>query len=545
MDYEQGLEGVSCTEQPQQQQEQQPYLPRWQRDKMNRAKNYKFNNTGATADNGNNKDGNNKHVIKKIAPEEPVNDPCYPSANGYADYRNTEQIERQGKEAKMKRDEREQVVLQQHVVATQPQQEQPHPTIEYNVHAPLWFYRDNSSGGIQGPFSGYQMMGWKNAGFFPLTTPVRLDSSPNGSGGNVGGNEDEFVAMSEIDFMAPPRSLLQQLEVLPTPSMPPPPPPAPASVSVPAMSTVAAYPVDANQSTTDDNIGPDMPTASDDQHDAIGSEAEVAEPPPSDEEEYNEHDNAYDNEIDAVDGAEADMCVPPPSDGEEEDGPEVEMCVPPPSDDEDDGYGSDGNDDAHYNDKNQLDTNGDEPPAYYPPLEDDDNVADVPYPVDMEYPVPSDDEAVPYPVDVEYPIMDYPNTDADYGEDNMVPAVAPYPSTDDVIFGTTVDGEDAAVEEREIDSVMPPPVEEEKKKKKFEGDKDIVGFMPTNLRVKRKTAGGTKKPMTKTKATVGGGPNSTVDSSRAEDKKKDGKPENGYSVADDYDKFMDEISALK
>mmetsp|Transcript_17420 Transcript_17420/g.35083 ORF Transcript_17420/g.35083 Transcript_17420/m.35083 type:complete len:646 (-) Transcript_17420:1444-3381(-) len=192
MEYHQGLEGVAELQQQQLQlQQQQPYLPRWQRNKLNRMKIKAKEANGGNANTTNNNNKGNG--------EEQINDPCCPSADGYAEYRNREQIERQALDAKKKREEREKVA-QQHVSQTQS------GNTPYDIQQPAWYYRDNSTGAIQGPFSGYQIMTWKNAGFFPLKTPVRF-----------GGSGDEFVALSEVDFAVAPVSS----------SVPPPPPPPP------------------------------------------------------------------------------------------------------------------------------------------------------------------------------------------------------------------------------------------------------------------------------------------------------------------------------
>ena len=146
------------------------------------------------------------------------------------------------------------------------------------------------------------------------------------------------------------------------------------------------------------------------------------------------------------------------------------------------------------------------------------------------YPLPSDDDAVPYPM-MEYPVDDddayaYPNTSDAYGDaPGEMAAVAPYPSTDDVLFGVAND-----VEEQTGEQGVMPPIEE--KKKEFKGDKAVVGFVPTHLRVKRKVVA---KP-TKKKPTTGKEGNAEGKEEEAQGK---------YSVADDYNKFMEEISELK
>ena len=427
------------------QQQQQPYLPRWKRNKKN---------------------------AKSKKDEADVYDPCCPSADGYGEYRNKEQIERQSKEvAQLQQQQNEHAA--KHVA-----QKQEEISSSYNLQQPIWYYRDNTSGSIQGPFSGEQMMGWR--AFFPVTTPCRF-----GHGG-------DFVALSDVDFVKPP--------------VPPPPPPQPeetlepdhavndaniASISeneVEAKPEETAMPSltneDETKPTTSESEAAVMPQGID-----HGPEVEMCLPPPSDDEFDNENGTANEdnNNLDHVntDGQEVDMCLPPPSDDEaDHDEDEVGMCVPPPSDDE-----------------------GDQA---------------VPYPSVGDYPVP-DEDTVPYPADVEYPVDDaygsgYPD---DIGE---MAAVAPYPSADDdLVFGVAENVGDQQ-------AVMP-PVEE--KKKKYEGDKAVVGFMPSHLRVKRKT-------ITKKKPPVAKQPPSGAESYGSKDDAQ-GK----HSVADDYNKFMEEISELK
>ena len=53
----------------------------------------------------------------------------------------------------------------------------------------LWWYRDNTSHQLQGPFTSVQMQAWNQAGFFPPTTPVKR-----------GGDSQEFVAICQIDW---------------------------------------------------------------------------------------------------------------------------------------------------------------------------------------------------------------------------------------------------------------------------------------------------------------------------------------------------------
>ena len=261
------------------------------------------------------------------------------------------------------------------------------------------------------------MMGWRNAGFFPPTTPVRF--------GHGNANE-EFVALSEIDFTAPP------IPVAPSPPLPLPPPPPLDSNTAAEFATVA-YP------SVDDAITEETTLEFQPNDDRLPhfSEAELAEPPPSDDE-----DNDGDH-------AEVDICLPPTSDDEE-------VCIPPHTDDEQD-ESENIDDDA---------ANGNDLPAY-PPTEND-------YDNEVEYPATS--------------LYAYPNTDDAYGEVQQydtIPAIAPYPSEDTF-------GRNSASKNSETKDAIPPSEE----KKKYDGDKAVVSFMPSHLRTKRAVP---KKPPVITK----------------------------------------------
>ena len=401
-------------------------MPKWQRDKMSKKKD-------------------------KKKEEEAVNDPCCPSADGYGEYRNREQIERQALEVRSRQKE-------------QQMQNSTNGTSGYDPQQSVWYYADNSTGAVQGPFSGVQMDGWKSAGFFPESTPVKR------------GEEGEFVAMGGVDFMTAPVELVQE-EISPEENgVEAVEAPVDEHIHEPELETAAEAPID-DEVYQKDDLNAD--TANDNPHEP---EVEMCVPPPSDDED---------------DRAEVEMCVPPPSDDEDEDGPEVDMCVPPPSDDEEERPEVDlclppPSDDEGDDQPEVIDNAADEePPAYYPPDENadipypvvDDSVPypvddAVPYPVDAEYPVD-----VAYPVDVEYPVDDaygYPDTDGAYG--NEMAAVAPYPGADVL----TSDVQESTDEK--------PSAVEGKKKKKFDGDKVVVGFVPST--VKRKGAAAKSKKST-------------------------------------------------
>ena len=377
----------------------EPYLPRWQRDKMNK---------------------------KKKDDSKDVNDPCCPSADGYSEYRNSEQIERQALESRNHR--QKDPSLRQNSNDVNPEQ------------STSWYYADNSTGAVQGPFTGAQMHGWKSAGFFPETTPVRR------------GEDGEFVAMGSVNFMAVPDLSVKDEK---TDSLD-----NEDNVSQEGQSDALAASNGEEEEEGDYNIlESEISEPADDENE---TKADPCVPPPEDDEE----------------ALEVDLCVPPPSD-DEDDRQEVDVCLPPPSDDEDDCAEVDTclpppSDDE----ENQAEAEGETFPSY--PEPDEDNGADVPYPVDDAVPYPVDD-AVPYPVDVDYPVdvaypvddaYGYPDTDGGY-EGYGIAAVAPYPGTD-VLASDALDNNNGK---------GPPAVET---KKKFDGDKVVVGFVPST--VKRKGA---------------------------------------------------------
>lgn len=460
MQYEQTVGGKSsmAMEGTADQQPQQPYLPRWKRNKTNPAK-------------------------SKDSPAD-VNDPCCPNADGYGEYRNREQIERQSKEvAELQKQQHEHAAKQvttamstlQHKSQSLPPSLPP-PLPSYNVQQPIWYYCDNTSGAIQGPFSGDQMIGWR--AFFPLFTPVRFGNESDGT----------FVPLSEIDFMNPPIT--------------PVPPPPPASEE--EIAAVADQPIyDSNdddghrqyrlKSKPEESQALMLPEVFETEVAESQPEVEMCVPPPSDDEDD------YTSDVDDRDNNTNGNCIDP----------EVDLCIPPPSDDEAD----DEDDDHDKVDDNELE-------MCVPPSIDDDegDHSEIPYPAVEQYPFPIDEE-LPYPVDVEYPIDDetygYPDTGGAFSPGEMS-AVAPYPIAGDVVFGVTEDSDG-----RTEDHGVIPPVEE--KKKKYKGDKEVVGFVPSHLRVKRKITK-SKKSSTPTPKTS--------------------KPTQGYSVAEDYNKFMEEISEL-
>lgn len=447
MEYESSL-GGALEGTVDQQQQQQSFVPRWKRNKKNG---------------------------KSSKEQADTYDPCCPSADGYSEYRDAEQIERQSKEvAKLKKEQNEHVA--KHIAATTSQQQS-----SYDIQQPIWYYRDNTSNAVQGPFSGHQMLGWRS--FFPPTTPVRFSD----------GSHFDFVPLSSVDFTNPPV---------------PPPPQKETTVSAPdeAINSVnndttktAQVEATAPSLTTEDEIKLAIPKTEEvteqltNDNGGPEPEVEMCLPPHSDDEDNHVDMN---NNVDTNNsGQEVDMCLPPPSDDEEADQAnndgEVDMCLPPPSDDEE------------VNDQNEI-----------------------PYPSVGEYPLPNDDDEAMYPVDVEYPVdNDYPDTGDSYNEGGEMSAVAPYPTSEDVEFGVADEGTvDQQVGEQEV---IPPHVE----KKKYVGDKTVVAFMPSTLRRGIKQA--KKKSATK----------DVLSTAETANDKEDKQGKN--SVADDYNKFMEEIAEIK
>lgn len=366
----------------------------------------------------------------KDNPDADIYDPCCPSADGYADYRDKEQITRGAQQQpggkKNKKGKKD----------GQQQQQQPGPPL-----VDRWYYVDNQSGRTQGPFTTEQMAQWRGAGFFPPATPTR------------NGEDGPFRPLSAVDLSAP---LLR--------------PPAPEAPDV----------VDAVGSKS----GEDNADADD------GIEARIAalkgganqDPPPKAE---------ADDDADARIAALRDERVANHADDGET---AAEQAAP---------YGA-------------PETYDDEPPAYS--LDDDAAYpADVPYPVDDDVEYPAD---VPYPVDDAYPGGDeaYPDTDGAYGQaaDDYPSVVAPYYT-----------GEEGATD---------PPPSEDSKLKEYKGDKAVVGFVPSNLSVKRtnKEIGETSRKRRKTAAAAV--PN---DEKTSKDEPK------STSVAEDYNDFMKEVATLK
>lgn len=339
-----------------------------------------------------------------------------------------------------------------------------------------WYYQDSSQN-VQGPFVTQQMQQWQQAGFFPPTTLVR-----NGSSG-------DYVPMKNVKWSAlgpkqtapPPSDVDQRIAALrAAEKQHEPEPPAEAS----AEDRIAALRQERlqgePQQQQDVDVSVEDRIAALRQERLAEQQPEAAQPSENaitvetvDEEEENAEEGGVGPQF-------------PMSHVENEPGASMGPQLPA------------GDAPAPY----PVDDNFEEPPAYYPlPKDLDDDAAVAPYPTDMEYPI-SDE----YPVSDGYPV-------GEAGEDGYPAVVGPYP----------VD-----------DSQVPPGAMEngtsEPPKAVYQGDKEVVGFVPTNLRKRRK--GNPKQPPPKQAQRPAG-----------QTSAKSAKP--AQSVGDEYDEFMKDIAALK
>ena len=386
-------------------------------------------------------------------------DPCCPSADGYADYRDQEQIAR-GAAAPQRKRVREkggQGSADADALARAGRNASSPPLVD------RWYYIDNQSGTVQGPYASDQMMQWQGAGFFPSTTPVR-NGDPDG----------QFLPLSSLDLSAPLRPSLAQ-------------------------------------SSAGDAHG-----AASEEADSSGVEARIAA--------LKGRANGGDDELSGATSIRAERLATHADEGDsigrgsgvassapcivDEAPPYPELLAAEEGADGPPEYGAMGACD-------------DEPPAY--PL-DDDEAGDVPYPVD-----------VPYPIDDAYPMDDesgaYPDTDAAYGQADEG-YVAPYYT-----------GEGPTHSLQEDQGAVPPPSTDAKPMlNEYKGDRAVVGFIPSNLAVKRskKEVGETSRK--RRKAT---GANANGMDEKRSFKGKTPAESQKNSIAENYADFMEQVAALK
>jgi hypothetical protein len=112
-------------------------------------------------------------------------DPLCPADDGYSDYRSKDQIQRSMLAQKKKREnghgtEDKERISDEAIDGGGGRDEKLNVTCQ-------WYYIDQS-GNVQGPFSSDQMMGWNQAGFFPSDTLVK------------NGQDGQFVEMGLVDL---------------------------------------------------------------------------------------------------------------------------------------------------------------------------------------------------------------------------------------------------------------------------------------------------------------------------------------------------------
>ncbi len=298
-----------------------------------------------------------------------------------------------------------------------------------------WYYQDHS-GIIQGPFHSSQMIMWKEAGFFQLDTLVRLHEV---------GNEKLFYPMGLVDLLT-------------------------GEVPNDERKNKGEDVEDSRDNGVKDRIaalkgglGPHGDTDNGVEDRIAALKGELGS--------HVDTDNGVDDRIAALKG---------------ELGPSTDKQ------DDNEAHASQIGIEVVNTHQNTVTENGYEGLSYEPPLYDvdDEQITSEPYP-EVDYPVVAPysveneavEEDVPYPTDVAYPIdneaYEYPNTDAAY-DDNDNNFVAPYYFVDDKESkNNKVDN----TNEREVVS----------EKKKYDGDKAVIGFVPSNLQVRR---GAKKKKLT-------------------------------------------------
>ncbi len=352
---------------------------------------------------------------RKKEPESDNYDPLCPTAEGYEEYRDQDLIKRSNNESQQKNKK----AKKRNSSDNKPK----------NVK---WYYQDQN-GIIQGPFEGAQMVMWKDAGFFPMDTLVRLDEI---------GHEENYHPIGLVDLLS-------------------------GEVS-------GALPPE--EVHTEDGIEDRLAAL---KGGNIDKEAGVEDRLAALQGDSSIREDGIDDRLAALKRASND------SNAGEEDGIEARLAALKGE------SNNDSNDDnvesrlAALKAENTEEVQEEDIPPSYPVDEDmmppatamtDDDDVIAPYPVEEGHSYGDD---VPYPTDVAYPVDDgeyaYPNTDAAYdqadmNENDVVPYYFPTDETSGEKNDTT--GSDSA-----------PSV-----KKKYAGDKAVVGFVPSHLRRAKKRA---------------------------------------------------------
>ena len=368
-------------------------------------------------------------------------DPLCPTADGYDEYRDPDLIHRS-------KDEN----------ANHQQQQQKKRKRKLAKPKNLQWYYQDTSGIIQGPFQALQMVSWKDAGFFPSTTLVRIDDTTDDE------NQNNFYPIDSVDLLT-------------------------GDIENELKQNLVDY---------DDGID-DRENSVEDRIALLKGGTKPIQNNTTFQEESTNIDESIEQRIAALKNNNSTSSSGSKVDNEHD--VEVETPSETPSNDEDNvatvsNYPVDENENGEYiNDG--INENVTYPIDVAYPVEggpevrvDRDN-EDIAYPADVGYPlencvevgVEGGNEDIAYPTDVAYPVIDaypvddgafvYPNTDSAYDNAhlNEGDTVAPY----------CFDAEDylGAPGVKDIDQNVI------KEKKKYKGDKEVVSFIPSHLQVKR------------------------------------------------------------
>ena len=464
-------------------------------------------------------------------------DPCSTSSEGYTDYRH------------IPKNNAPPTVSSSTSTSTSTSTSK---TTTITINPNEWYYKDNSEQqNIQGPFTSQQMMEWTQAGFFPPETPIR-----NGTHGL-------FSALQHIDFTAT------------TMSCEPPsqPQPQPQPEKTEALDEVQARIAVLKQQQQSENveIGPaplpaapssntvqDRIAALRQQHQNINAPPPLPPPPAPTaplvstnsvqdrintlrqqriKEEEEEQQQQLMNQNQNENGVAARIA----SLKQQQTDPNINHT--PSNNDTDVAYPTLEAYPIEDNDESEAayPAVGDYPAVGAYPIDD----ADGDYPAVGAYPVDDDDGAADYPAVGAYPIDDDNDAGGDY------PAVGAYPIDDAY-----------PAHYNHIPVPSPIPVPEPPKKKVFQGDKTVLkGLIPSNLQQRRPAPARKKRKLQGNSSCISsfvlsendGAVGAAASKSSYQDMTKKPSPSDSEqpqqpksnSVADDYDKFMEEIAALK
>lgn len=446
-----------------------------------------------------------KKKKKPIQKDADVYDPLCPSADGYAEYRNKEQIQRSLAQKKQNKKHENDSIDNNETEQKSSSEE----TLQQQQQQIMIWYKDLSQN-IQGPFPKEQILVWKQAGFFPPQTMIRfgvtkpfvsitiLDHKDVDSGNN-NDNVEEEEEQNGVD------ARIAALKA--------------RDSSTSNNNDINATLMEHNGDGIEARIAA-LKAASgsgsgstNDAHAAVsGVDARIAalkqrESSNADTSE-NDHDGDNESGIEARIAALRNSLRPNNNGDSNEVGPSLPLQPQPqpqpqPQNEVAESYPTvDEIQHHHHQESIDNEPEGDIPypvDATYPA--NDNGEEDLTYPVDAGYPNSNEDE-VSYPTDTSYPVNDahYGETQDNY-EDVAYPTNLEYPIYDDQNnhSNNEADGDiqDNYYHVENAPNYMSPTVsntvvmkkkntEKKLKKKTYSGDKDIVGFVPSHLQTKKR-----------------------------------------------------------